>query len=127
MRFFSKFYNVVLFVSLLVSSSAYAGEKIHSNFDEKDVVKRAILAAEACYHWSGEVGDQSPERNNQIEAGVKGSCPPAKKLMEDAFSRFPNNRELFEHVLYLYDSGHMNLSVTEKNRLCTFVVNGPGC
>ncbi len=127
MKLFSKVYNVAFFVSLLISYSVFASEKIHSNSDESAIVKNAILAAESCYHWSGEVGDQTQERNNQIEAGVKANCPSAQKLMEEAFSKFPKNEELYEHVLYLYDSGHMRLSVAEKNRLCTLVKNGAGC
>jgi len=127
MKLFSRFNNFVFWASMLISSAAFSGEKIHSNSNEKAIVKNAILAAEACYHWSGEVGDQTPERNNEIEAGVKADCPPAQKLMEEAFSKFPNNKELYEHVLYLHDSGHMNLTVVEKKRLCTLVVSGAGC
>jgi len=131
MKLTARFLKTVIFFLILCSYFAFSEEvpsvNLNENTEEGALIKRAILASEACYHWAGEVGDQTPARNKEIEEGVKRDCPPAKKLMENAFAKYPKNSALYEHVLYLYDSGHMKLTTEELKKLCSSVKNGAGC
>lgn len=95
--------------------------------DDAKIIIEAIRAAEACTHWAGEVGDQTPERNKQIEAGIDRDCPPATKLVTAALKKFPNEVRIIEVALEMHDTGHMELSDKELQRLCAKVNSGDGC
>ncbi len=125
MQLLTKLFKISIVPVFLFSSVDFSYAK--TNTRESALVKKAILASQACYHWAGEVGDQTPERNREIEAGVTRDCPPAKKLMEKVFARYPKNKELYEHVLYLHELGQMNLTKVEMKRLCKLVKKGAGC
>lgn len=95
--------------------------------DDVKVIDEAIRAAEACTHWAGEVGDQTPERNKQIEAGIDRDCPPAIKLVTAALKKFPNEVRIIEVALEMHYTGHLELSEKELQRLCAKVNSGAGC
>jgi len=81
-------------------------------------VQAAIDASDACYHWAGEVGDQSPERNREISKGTKRDCPEARRKVTEASRRFPNNPYLSLPLLELNYMGYFNVSAAEKEKAC---------
>lgn len=115
----------LLIFSLLIFSSKVMSDA--SLLNEVTEVNNAIAASEACYHWAGEIGDQSPERNKQIEQDMKRDCPPAEKLLSDVFAKYPNNEKLFTAVFCMQDAGHLNISQAELNRVRTKEVISHGC
>jgi len=81
-------------------------------------VQAAIDASYACYHWAGEVGDQSPERNKEISKGTKRDCPEARRKVAEAFRQFPNNSYLSLPLLKLNDMGYFSVSAVEREKVC---------
>lgn len=82
------------------------------------LVQAAIDASDACYHWAGEGGDQTPERNEEISKGAERDCPAARRNVTEAYRRFPNNSYLSLPSLKLNDIGYFKLSAAEKEKLC---------
>jgi hypothetical protein len=97
--------------------AVWADEKRLDRSDNP-ILLETISAIAACVHWAGEVGDQSQERNREIEEGVARDCPRAARKAAAALKRFPADPELAEAILELNDAGHFELSAEEKNRLC---------
>ncbi|HEV2112084.1 MAG TPA: hypothetical protein VGT99_12075 [Gammaproteobacteria bacterium] len=85
---------------------------------EQRAVADAAAAIDACYHWGGEVGDQSDERNKQIDAGVAQDCPMAKKLAQQAYGQYPKNSVLAAKILELIDLDYFPADLPEKKRIC---------
>ncbi len=107
-----------LLVVVFLSVSAFAVQAEETSMDRLigEELQETISAISACTHWAGEVGDQSEERNLQIEKGVARDCPKAKRKANAALKRFPTNPELAESILELNDAGHFELTVEEKNK-----------
>ena len=108
----NKFIVVAIFTNLLAGSLAYANES------ENTTVATAVNAVALCDHWHGEVGDQTPVRNAQIEEGANRDCPRAARLLMDAFKKYPNNKTLYLPLLTMNDYQHIKLSALQINNLC---------
>ena len=106
-------YGTLLIVSLF---AALCSAK--SSNSKKSIVDEAVTAIDACYHWGGEVGDQSKERNEEINKGVERDCPYAKEKAEKAYKLYPNNTVLAAKILELIDIGYFNVSDYEKKEIC---------
>jgi hypothetical protein len=127
MNRFRRLIMVLLVAGLGCANAANNDARKSSINDDAKIVDEAIRGAEACTHWAGEVGDQTPERNKQIEAGIDRNCPPATKLVTAALKKFPNEARIVEVALEMHDAGHMELSDKELQRLCAKVNSGDGC
>jgi hypothetical protein len=109
-----------LMIAVLLNAGIFAVWADEKRVDHSDtpILRETISAIAACVHWAGEVGDQSEERNREIEKGVARDCPEAERKAGAALKRFPSDPELSESILELNDAGHFELSAEEKNRLC---------
>lgn len=102
----------VIFLLVLHPVMCYASES------EKNTVNLAISSIDACYHWGGEVGDQSEERNRQINEGVARDCPDARKKALEAYKLYPKNAILAAKLLELIDVDYFPADTSEKNKIC---------
>ncbi|MDP1658802.1 MAG: hypothetical protein Q8L73_05560 [Methylotenera sp.] len=94
---------------------------------EQLLLNKTIDAINVCYHYAGEIGDQSEERNKELERGIRRDCPKAKSLARQAFLKYPNNARLYEPILNLSDIGWFKLSADQKNKLCTSNTKNATC
>ena len=81
-------------------------------------VAEASTAIDLCYHWAGEVGDQSEERNRQITAGIERDCPEAERKARRAYSLSPKSPALAAKLLELIDIGYFKVTDAEKGEIC---------
>lgn len=84
---------------------------------------------DACLHWGGEVGDQSKERNKQIQIGIERDCALAannSQKVESYLSEYPH---LAAKIIVLIDRGYYEVDELEMGALCEsayqFVRTGP--
>lgn len=94
---------------------------------EQLLLDKTINAINVCYHYAGEIGDQSEERNNELERGIRRDCPKAKSLARRAFLKYPNNEHLYEPILNLSDIGWFKLSADQKSKLCASYPKNATC
>jgi len=85
---------------------------------EQRVITDTAAAIDACYHWGGEEGDQSAERNKEIDAGIERDCPLAEKLARQAYKQYPKNSALASKILELIDVDYFPVSLPEKRQIC---------
>ncbi|MCX5795320.1 MAG: hypothetical protein NTY77_07505 [Elusimicrobia bacterium] len=85
---------------------------------EDRIVGEAATAIDDCYHWAGEVGDQSEERNKEISKGIARDCPNAEQKAQKAYKLYPKNALLASKILELMDIGHFKASDGEKTTIC---------
>jgi hypothetical protein len=104
---------VAVFLSFLCSSC------FGSRGSEVRAVREALDAIDACYHWGGEVGDQSEARNKDILAGVTRDCPIARQKAESALKAYPDNPELAAAILRLIDVGYFDVTDVRRKHICT--------
>jgi len=87
--------------------------------NEEKVVNKAIESMEACLHWGGEVdGDQTEERIQEINAGVKRDCPKAQQHAKQAYAAYPNNPVLSAELIRFVEEGHFKVSEAQMKKLC---------
>ena len=85
---------------------------------EERVVQEALTAIDYCFHWAGEGGDQSEERNKEINEGLNQDCPVAKAKAQQAYQLYPQNAALAAGLLALIDIDYFDVTEAEKTRLC---------
>lgn len=113
---------LIVIFGIFLSYSAVAETQ-----SERVVVNQAIDAIDICYHWAGEGGDQSDERNRDIQNGLDTDCPVAKKLTIQAFRKYPRNSRLYEPILRLSEIHFFTLSVEDRTRLCAASSSSYSC
>ncbi len=106
------------FKRVVFLSTLFFNALLHASEAEKNSVTAAVNAVALCEHWHGEVGDQSPARNAEIEAGANRDCPRAVQLLMDAYKKYPNNNLLYIPLLTMADYQHINLSDAEHKKMC---------
>lgn len=84
----------------------------------KKVVDEAASAIDACYHWGGEVGNQSKERNKEISDGINRDCPGAKEKALKAYKLYPKNSFLAAKLIELIDVGYFSATDVDKRGIC---------
>lgn len=101
---------VLLFVSQSTICRAKESERI--------VVDQATTSIDACYHWAGEAGDQSDERNKQISEGIARDCSEAQRKALETYKLYPKNAALAAKILELIDVGYFPVTPPEKKQIC---------
>lgn len=89
-----------------------------SSGSERRFVQETLEAIDSCYHWAGEVGDQTVERNKQIEEGIARDCPAAKSKAEAALKSYPQNADLAAGILQLIDIGQFDTTDVRRTFIC---------
>lgn len=111
----------LLFLSCaLLGASASCGAQ--AGVGEAEVVRNAVEAIAGCYHWAGEVGDQSEARNREIADGMRRDCPLAQQKAANAYRAHPGNTRLAAALLQLIDIDYFPLGDGEKARVCETAV-----
>ncbi len=111
----------LLFLSCaMLGASASCGAQ--ADVGEAEVVRDAVEAISACYHWAGEVGDQSEARNREIAEGMRRDCPLAQQKAANAYRAHPGNTRLAAALLQLIDIDSFPLGEKEKARVCETAV-----
>ena len=105
---------VALFLPLPLLTPCIANEEE----SEERIVNAAVTSINRCYHWCGETGDQSDERNAQILEGIERDCPEAERLATEAHRAYPDNPVLSANLLKLIDSGYFEATDQEQNVIC---------
>ena len=85
---------------------------------EKTAVDDTIAAIEDCYHWGGEVGDESEERNQEIASGADRDCTLARRKALAAQRLYPKNTALAAKLLELIDVGYFDVQGDAKKAVC---------
>ena len=106
---------IIPVISLLILCSSC----VSSRANEARVVGDTLEAIDACYHWGGEVGDQSEERNKVILEGLIADCPRAQEKAESALKTYPQNEELAAGILQLIDVGRFEVTPVRRAHICT--------
>ena len=105
---------LALFLPLLLLTSCFGKDKeLEAKF-----VNAAVKAIDNCYHWGGETGDQSDERNAQIMKGINRDCPEADRIAMKAYESYPNNLVLSVNLIKLIDFGYSKAFDKKKNSIC---------
>ncbi len=86
--------------------------------EEEKTVNAAVKSVHRCYHWGGETGDQSDERNAQILEGIKRDCPEAERVARKAYEAYPDNPVLSANLLKLIDFGYFEATDEKQNAIC---------
>ena len=88
------------------------------DLQHEHLINEAITSIEACLHWAGETGDQTAQRNQQIQEGMARDCASAKqnaKKAEEYVSQVP---ALASKILLLIDLGHYDVDEEQKRAIC---------
>ncbi len=104
--------------SLLFPIIALSACAARSPSPEQRIVREALTAIDYCYHWGGEVGDQSEERNKEIADGIAHDCPVAHEKAQRARELYPNNVALAAGVLQLTDIRELVVTDAAKRTIC---------
>ena len=121
---------LALFLPLLSLTSCFGNEKeseetvvtatVESKEKESEetIVNATVESIDNCYHWGGETGDQSEERNAQIMDGINRDCPEAERIAIKAYGSYPNNLVLSANLLKLIDFGYFKVTDEQKINIC---------
>ena len=121
---------LALFLPLLLLTSCFGKEKeteetiVNATVESKEkeseetIVNATAESIDICYHWGGETGDQSEERNAQIMNGINRDCPEAERIAIKAYGSYPNNIVLSANLLKLIDFGYFEVTDEQKISIC---------
>ena len=85
-------------------------------------ISSALEAISACNHWAGETGDQSDERNRQIEQGLARDCAEARQKVAEIAQRFPGTDLLLPVLSESVDSGTLTVADASVRQYCHTLV-----
>jgi hypothetical protein len=105
-------------LAVLIGVLVAGGCRSASTSSESQDVGESLKAIENCYHWAGEGGDQSAQRNKEIAEGINRDCPIARERARAAYSRYPKNKALSSALLKLIDIGEFKVTDSETKDIC---------
>jgi hypothetical protein len=82
------------------------------------LISSTLEAISACNHWAGETGDQTDERNLQIEQGLARDCAEARQKVAEIAQRFPGTDLLLSALAESVDSGTLTVMDASIRQYC---------